>query len=170
VGATGITNTTNFAAIEIGLGHGPELLGVLASLQGAGAVAGGLTAGALVTRLGERTLAAVGVALIGLGVATTVGTSLVVMCVGLVVAGVGVSWTVVAFVTLRQRLTPATLQGRVSAASNMVINVPQLTAALAAAGLILVVDYRILIGFTVVVILGAAASIALRRAEQEVPA
>jgi hypothetical protein len=33
VGVTGITNTTNFAAIEIGLGKGPELLAVLASAR-----------------------------------------------------------------------------------------------------------------------------------------
>lgn len=170
VGVTGLTNTTNFAAIEIGLGKGPELLGVLASVQGGGAVLGGLTAGLLIARLGERVTATVGLVLIGLGAATTIGTSLALILVGLVAAGVGVSWTVVAFVTVRQRLTPPTLQGRASAASNMALNVPQLTATLAATALILVIDYRLMIGFTVLVILAAAASVAVQRVDEEVPA
>jgi MFS family permease len=171
VGATGITNTTNFAAIETGLGMGPELLGVLASVQGGGAVVGGLTAGLLVARFGERATVTVGLTLIGLGVATTIGTNLALILVGLLAAGVGVSWTVVAFVTMRQRLTPPALQGRASAASNMALNVPQLTATLAATALILVIDYRLMIGFTVLVILAAAASVAVRRtADEEVPA
>jgi MFS family permease len=163
IGAAGITNTTNFAAIEIGLNSDPELLAVLAGVQGAGAVAGGLTAGALIARLAERATAALGLALIGLGVATTAGTSLPLVCVGLLACGLGVSWTVVAFVTLRQRLTPPALQGRAAAASNMAINVPQLVATLAASALILVVDYRLMIAFTAVVILGAAGSVAGRR-------
>jgi MFS family permease len=163
IGVTGLTNTTNFAAIEVGLGSGPELLSVLAAVQGGGAVVGGLTAGPLVARWGEPRLAAVGLVLLGLGVATTVGTSLPLICVGLFGCGAGVSWTVVAFVTLRQRRTPPTLQGRASAASNMAFNVPQLTLTLAATTLILVVDYRVLIGVTVAVILTAAAGIGLRR-------
>jgi MFS family permease len=170
VGITGVTNTTNFAAIDHGLGKGPELLLVLASVQGAGSVVGGLTAGLLIARLGERATATVGLVLIGLGLSTTIGTSLALICVGLVTAGVGVSWTVVAFVTMRQRLTPPTLQGRVAAASSVALNVPQLAATIVAAALILVIDYRLLIGFTVLVILAAAASVAVRRADEEVPA
>jgi MFS family permease len=163
IGATGITNTTNFAAIEHGLGAGPELLGILASVQGFGAIAGGLAAAALVARLGEQTTAAIGLALLALGIATTVGTSLVLFCAGLVAAGIGVSLAVVAFVTMRQRLTPATLQGRVSAASNMACNVPQMTATLVAAAVILALDYRVMIAVTVSAVL-AAAAICLPRA------
>jgi MFS family permease len=156
IGATGITNTTNFAAIERGLGAGPELLGILASVQGAGAIAGGLTAAALIGRLGEQVTAGIGLALVALGAATTIGTSVELVCVGLVAAGIGVSWAVVAFVTVRQRLTPPTLQGRVSAASHMACNVPQMTATLLAAAVILAVDYRIMIAVTVLAVLTAA--------------
>jgi MFS family permease len=163
VGVTGISNTTNFAAIEIGLGEGPALLIVLASVQGAGAVLGGLTAGPVIGRLGERVAATVGLVLIAVGIATTAGTSVAVICVGLAGCGIGVSWTLVAFVTLRQRLTPPTLQGRASAASNMALNVPQLGATLAATALIVVVDYRILIAVTAATILGAAAAVGVRR-------
>ncbi|GIJ68092.1 MFS transporter [Virgisporangium ochraceum] len=166
IGVTGLTNTTNFAAIEVGLGSGPAMLAVLASVQGAGAVVGGLTAGPLVARWDERRTATVGLVLLGLGIAPTMGTSLALIVVGLLGCGIGVSLTVVSFVTLRQRRTPPTLQGRAAAASNMAFNVPQLSAALAATGLILVVDYRVLIGVTVAVILVAAAGIGLLRTRQ----
>ncbi len=169
-GATGLTNTTTFATIEIGLNSGPELLAVLAAVQGAGAVVGGLTAAALIGRRAERCTATLGLVLLGLGAATTAGTSLVLVCVGALACGAGVSWTVVAFSTLKQRRTPPTLQGRTGAAANVAINVPQLAMTLAAAGLILVVDYRILIAFTVVAILGAAASITLVRRPSRVDA
>jgi MFS family permease len=157
IGATGITNTTNFAAIERGLRAGPELLLILVSVQGAGAVVGGLVAAMVVGRLGERVTMAIGLALIALGIATTIGTSVALVCVGLLAAGVGVAWAVVAYVTVRQRLTPPTLQGRVAAASNMVSNVPQMTATLVAAAVILAVDYRIMIAVTVAAVFAAAA-------------
>ena len=155
-GATGITNTTNFAAIERGLGAGPALLGVLASIQGAGAVVGGLTAAALIARRGEPTIIAIGLAMIGAGLATTAGTSLALACAGVVVGGVGIAWAVVAFATVRQRRTPPRLQGRASAAANMALNVPQLTAALVASVVILAVDYRIMIAVTVAAVLASA--------------
>jgi MFS family permease len=124
----------------------------------------------LIARWDERRTATVGLVLLGLGIAPTMGTSLALIVVGLLGCGIGVSLTVVSFVTLRQRRTPPTLQGRAAAASNMAFNVPQLSAALAATGLILVVDYRVLIGVTVAVILVAAAGIGLlrtRRPEDE---
>jgi MFS family permease len=169
IGATGITNTTNFAAIERGLGAGPELLGILASAQGVGAIAGGLTAAAVIGRLGEQVTAGIGLALVAAGIATTIGTSVALVCVGLVAAGIGVSWAVVAFATVKQRLTPPTLQGRVSAASSMAYNVPQMTATLLAAAVILAVDYRILIAVTVFAVL-AAAAVCLPRTRAAEPA
>ena len=103
------------------------------------------------------------VLLVALGVATTIGTSVALVCVGLVLAGVGVSWAIVAFVTVRQRLTPPTLQGRVSAASSMAYNVPQLTATVLAAAVILALDYRLMIAVTVLAVLAAAAICLPRR-------
>jgi MFS family permease len=158
IGATGITNTTNFTAIERGLHAGPELLGVLASVQGVGAIAGGLTAALLIARLGEPVTAAIGLVLIACGIATTAGTSIALVCGGLVGAGVGVAWALVAYVTLRQRLTPPALQGRAAAASNMAYNLPQMTATLLATAVILALDYRIMIAFTLTLVLAAAAA------------
>jgi hypothetical protein len=60
----------------------------------------------------------------------------------MVVVGIAIPWQIVAFSTLRQRLTPPRLQGRVSAATNMALNGPQTVGTAAGAGLVAVVDYR----------------------------
>ena len=53
VGITGIANSTTFAVIDEGLGRDSSFFGLIASLQGAGAIAGGLTAAAIISRLGD---------------------------------------------------------------------------------------------------------------------
>jgi hypothetical protein len=71
-----------------------------------------------------------------------------------VAIGVTVPWILVAYVTLRQTLTPPRLQGRTGAASNMAINVPQTAAVMAGAALVAAVDFRLLVaiaGLTILV-------------------
>jgi MFS family permease len=161
VGATGVASTTIFATIERGLRLGPEFFGVLASIQGLGSVLGGLTAARLIRRYGERPTVAAGLVLIGVGVASTAAGNLGVVCAGTAIAGVGVPWAIVAFVTLRQRLTPPTLQGRVAAATTMAMNVPQTAAAALAAAALVLIDYRIMIAVTAAAVLAAAAAAAV---------
>ncbi|MDQ3383870.1 MAG: MFS transporter, partial [Actinomycetota bacterium] len=55
---------------------------------------------------------------------------------------------IVAFVTLRQRLTPPRLQGRTSAAANVAVNLPQTVMTLLGAAAVLLVDYRLLVAVT----------------------
>src|SRR5690606_3983943 len=121
---------------------GSEFFGVLASIQGGGSVLGGLTAAWLIRRGGERMAIGAGLALLAVGMATGL---VAVVTVGAAVLGVGVVWMVVGLVTLRQRLTPARLQGRVSAATNMALNGPQAAGTATGAALIAAVDYRILV-------------------------
>ena len=64
---TGFANSTIFAAIDQGLGRGSSFFGVLAAIQGGGSVLGGITAAAVVRRLGETTTMGVGLAMLGLG-------------------------------------------------------------------------------------------------------
>ena len=59
------------------------------------------------------------------------------------------------FATLRQRSTPSSLQGRTSAAGNVLINVPQTLAMIGAAAIIAAVDYRWLVIVTVIAVAGA---------------
>ncbi|MDP3892641.1 MFS transporter [Nocardioides sp.] len=159
-GATGVTNTVVFPAMEQGLGVDPAALGVLVSIQGAGAVLGGATAATLIARFGERNTLALGLVALAAGLLPVAGSSLALVVVGIAVVGVGIPWVVVSFMTLRQRLTPPTLQGRTTAAANLALNVPSTAATFGAAGLLGVVDYRLMVAVTcgalVVAALGAA--------------
>lgn len=157
-GATGLTNATSFAVIDEGLGLGAEMLPVFASIQGVGSVVGGLTAAAVVARLGEPRVVAAGLALLALGVATTATSSLSLIVVGVALLGLGVVWALVACVTLRQRTTPPALQGRAAAATTMVVSVPQTALTLVAASLVALVDYRVLVVLTALVVLVGAGS------------
>jgi predicted MFS family arabinose efflux permease len=149
-----------FAVIDQGLHRDSAFFGVLAAIQGGGAVLGGITAAAVIGRLGERRALATGLGLLGAGLGLAAVANLALVCASVVLVGLCIPWTVVSFTTMRQRLTPARLQGRVSAATNMALNGPQTVGTAAGALLIAVVDYRILIvvmGLTVVTCAGRIA-------------
>lgn len=141
---TGLANTTIFAVIDQGLGRSSEFFGVLAAIQGGGSVLGGITAAGLIHRLGERSAIAIGLAALGAGLAVAVVPNVAVVVACVILVGVSIPWFVVGFVTLRQRLTPARLQGRVSSAASMALNGPQTVGTALGAALIGLVDYRVL--------------------------
>jgi predicted MFS family arabinose efflux permease len=150
-GATGITNVLVFPLIDDILGLPAAALGVIVTIQGVGSVAGGATAARVIRALGERRTAFGGMLACAMtprpvGLALTAALS--------VAIGVTVPWILVAYVTLRQTLTPPRLQGRTGAASNMAINVPQTAAVMAGAALVAAVDFRLLVaiaGLTILV-------------------
>lgn len=144
-GVVGMVNAAVFPMMEQGLGLEPAMLGVFVSIQGLGAVVGGMTSAATVRRLTEKGAIALGTFLIAAGLIPFIGTSIPLAFAGMVVLGLGVPWVVVAYVTLRQRLTPPQLQGRTAAASNVALNLPQTLTLMAAASVIDIIDYRILI-------------------------
>ena len=84
----------------------------------------------------------------------------------MVVFGAGIAWVVIAAATAYQRRSPQELQGRVSAATNMLFSVPQTVSIAVGAALITIVDYRIEIVIMAVVTLVAAAFL-LTRTETE---
>lgn len=155
-GATGLVNVAVFPVIERGLGLPASALGPLVSIQGIGAVAAGLTAAWAIGRWGEIRVIGLGLVGLALGMAPMAGTSLAAVVIGLGLVGGSVTWCVVAFVTLRQRLTPARLQGRTSAATNVAINLPQTVFTLAGAGILALVDYRLLVVGTALGVLAGA--------------
>ena len=110
---------------------------MLSSLQGIGAIAGGLTAARGLRRLGD---------------------------VRVVVAGFGVSWLIVGLMTAIQVRTPLRLQGRVSAAADVFISTPQTISIAVGAVLIAVVDYRLLVVVETVAVTFCAAYLLTRRA------
>lgn len=162
-GATGLLNIIVFPALDA-MHADPVAIGVLVPVQGAGAVLGGLLSATVVTRWGEGRAAALGLFLIAVGSVPFAFGSVVLGGAGMFVMGIGIPVTVVAFSTLRQRLTPDALQGRTGAAANVVVNLPQTLVSIAGAGLLLVVDYRVLIWVAAgAVLIGAATALRARR-------
>jgi MFS family permease len=164
----GFSETLMFAITADGLHRGPSFIGIIGSAQGVGAIAGGLTAAALMRRLGDLRFAGIGVALFGAGVALWIYPTVATVLGGTLVAGVGIAWAVVALATAYQRRSPDHMQGRVAAAANMLFSVPQTISIAAGAALILVLDYRVEIAAMAVAFLAAAAYL-LTRAPEEMP-
>lgn len=161
-GATGLLNVVVFPLLDR-LEVDPAMIGILVPVQGVGSVLGGIASGRIVTRLGEARAAAVGMALLGIGTGALLVPVFAVALVGMVIMGFGIPVTIVAFVTLRQRVTPDHLQGRTSAAANVAFNLPQTALSVVGAALLLAVDFRILLAVTVVAIaVGVIAAVRVR--------
>lgn len=164
-GVTGLANTAVFAVVDQGLHRGSEFFGVLAAIQGGGSVLGGIVAASLIARTGERMAVAIGLGLLGAAMAMGAVPHVAVVCGAMVLVGISVPWIVVAFTTLRQRLTPGRLQGRVSAAANLAMNGPQTFGTALGAVLVAVVDYRVLLLGMGIVVAAAAVPIASFRGD-----
>lgn len=166
----GVYDSIIFAVVEEGLGREPSFFGVLMSLQGGGSILGGLTAARLIRRLGETRT--VGLALVAFAVSSLgfAGTAMDVVGPAAVLGGVAIPWLIVGFVTARQRYTPAHLQGRVSAVTVLSMNGPQTVSIALGAVLISLVDYRLLIAITAVVIAMSGGWLLRHRDPQPAPA
>jgi MFS family permease len=141
----GFSETVIFAVIDQGLHRGPSFLGVLSTLQGVGAIAGGVTAARGLRRLGDVRLAGLGMAAFAIGDFSFLSSNLPLIAVGIAIAGFGVSWLIVGLMTAVQVRTPLRLQGRVSSAADVLISTPQTISIALGAALIAVVDYRVLV-------------------------
>jgi len=141
----GFAETLIFTIIEQVLHRPPSFFGVLSSLQGVGAIAGGITAPLLLRRLGDAKLVGLGLIGFAAGDSLFLVHSLAVVLVGFAVAGVGIAWLVVAFGTALQLRTPLTIQARVTTAADVAVSVPQTVSIAAGAALSTVVDYRVLV-------------------------
>ena len=141
----GFSETIIFAVIDQGLHRPPSFLGVLSTLQGVGAIAGGLTAARGLRAIGDVRIAGIGMAAFAVGDLTFITSNLPLIAVGIGVAGFGVSWLIVGLMTAVQVRTPLRLQGRVSSAADLFISTPQTISIAVGAVLIAVVDYRLLV-------------------------
>lgn len=159
----GFTETTFFAVVDQGLHRAPSFLGVLMSLQGIGAIAGGLTAARVVRKFGEQLTVALGLVLFALGDALCVFSHLAPVVSGIIIAGAGLPWVLVGLYTLLQRSTPNKLLGRVGTAVEVMLGAPQTLSIGLGASLITVVDYRLLIGVLAVVVAGCGTFLLVRR-------
>ena len=116
---------------------------VIVSVQGVGAVAGGLASSAVVKRIGEVAASALGLAAIVVGILVMAGTHhFTVVCLAAAIFGAAIPVVIVALMTLIQRRTPQGIMGRVSAAVEVVMAVPQALSLALGALLVVVLSYR----------------------------
>ena len=161
----GFIETINYAIASNGLHRTAAFVGVLASVQGAGAVIGGLSVATLVRRLGEGRLIGIAMLVAAAGAALEIPALLFSVIVGDVLFGAAIAWIVVGLITLAQRLTPPELQGRVYAAADTLITTPQTLSIALGAGLITIVGYQPLL-IAMAAVIAAAATYLLTRTEQ----
>ncbi|MFF3411257.1 MFS transporter [Streptomyces sp. NPDC002742] len=140
----GINGATVYAVAE-GLGRSPAYVGVLYVAQGAGSVGVGLVSGTLLRRLGERRFAACGIALTAVAVALRAVPLDPVALVSSTAVGAGLPCVLIATYTAVQRETPADLLGRTSATVNTLLYAPNAVGLALGAGLVELVDYRVLL-------------------------
>ena len=137
------------------LGKSPSFFGVFGALQGVGSIAGGLTAAWMLRRIGDVRIVGLGLGIFGIGDLLLIVPSLPIVLLGFTIAGVGIMWAVVGFTTA--------LQGRVSAAADISLNIAQTVSIAAGAALSTVVDYRILFVAMAVVVVASAIYLVTRR-------
>jgi MFS family permease len=156
----GFSESAGYAVVE-GLHRVPEFLGVLQTVQGAGAIAGGLTATLVIRRIGEVRVTALGVAVYAMSPLLCTIPWLPAVLAGRVFSGVGLPWITIAALTLFQRRTPNHLQGRVYTALEVMVSTPQTVSIGVGAALIAAFDYRLVLGAEAAVLLVSALVLAL---------
>lgn len=87
--AIGVGESVYFAVVDQGLGKPVAFIGVLGSIQGVGAIIGGLTITVVISRTGELRPAAIGLALIAVGALLATSHQLLVVAAGSVTFGAG---------------------------------------------------------------------------------
>ncbi|MET8884706.1 MFS transporter [Streptomyces rubiginosohelvolus] len=140
----GVNGAVTFAYVDEVLGRAPAYAGVLYAVQGAGSVTVGLLAGPLLRRLPERLFAAGGIAVFALGVgARTVSPDAVALGASAGI-GLGLPCVLIAAMTAVQRETPDAVLGRTAATAGSLMTAPNAVALALGAGLVAVVDVRVL--------------------------
>ncbi|MEO8107829.1 MAG: MFS transporter [Actinomycetes bacterium] len=151
----GFTEASIYAVLDF-FGKPPTFAGVVVTVQGVGAIVGGVTASRWVRRFGEAGTVTVGMALLALGLAiVSLTSSLWVTLAAVVVVGYGLPLTFIAFMTMLQRRTPQALIGRASAAVETVMGAPQAISLAVGALLVTLLDYHVIFA-TMAAFTGAA--------------
>ena len=166
----GFCETLIFAIVIDSLHRHAPFVGVVDTFQGVGAIAGGVTAAALMRRFGDVRLSGIGLTLFALASFGFLVSSLGAVLPSAVVFGAGVAWLIVAAATAYQRRSPQVMQGRVSAASNMLFSIPQTASIGLGAVLITLIDFRIEIVIMALVTLLAAAYLFTRSETEDLVA
>jgi MFS family permease len=137
----GMIDVAMFALVDQGLHQVPGFIGVLGSVEGAGAVLGAVLVAWALRRYGEFLTAAIGFLLNGIGLAAAATATMAGALGGELLVGFGLPLVLVAEINLVQKWTSKELQGRAIAASEGIIDVPFTVAIAVGAGLINAVGF-----------------------------
>ena len=140
----GFTEASIYAVLDF-FGKPPTFAGVVVTVQGVGAIAGGLTTSRWVRRLGVAGGVTIGMALLAAGLAVVaLSSTLWITLAAVVVLGYSLPLTFIAFNTMLQRRTPHALMGRASAAVETVLGTPQAISLAVGALLVTLLDYHVI--------------------------
>jgi MFS family permease len=107
------------------VGEPPAFLGVFSACLGGGSIVASLVSSRVLRRTGEEWLAIFGMIDFAAGSVLRATGILAVTLAGTVIMGFALPWVFLAILNLAQRLTPLSLQGRVSAAVSLAFFGPQ---------------------------------------------
>jgi MFS family permease len=156
--AIGMVEPTVYALVGDGLQRPPEFVGVLVSVQGAGAILGGVVVSGAIRRISEPSLIVVGLVVIAAGAGLCALPALPAAVAGFGLVGLGIPALGVAVATLLQRCTPNAVMGRVAAGYELIGSVPTTASIAVGAMLVGVWPYQVILGLTAVGCVVAAAS------------
>jgi hypothetical protein len=89
--------------------------------------------------------------------------------IGVALVGASLPWILVGLFTLTQRRTPLEIQGRVYSAFDTLIGVPQTISIGLGAGLVAIIDYRLMLGMAALMSAIAAAYLMTRKEQWQPP-
>jgi hypothetical protein len=163
----GAGDATSYAVIGQGLHRAPEFIAVTQVIHGAGAIVGGLTSAMAIRRLGEIRTVVVGLMILAVTPLFLATPWLPAVLLGKLGVGAALPWIVIAIITLLQRQAASHLQGRVYAAFEVCATGPQTAGLALGAGVIAVLDYRVVLISEAVGLLVAVAMLARTRMPSE---
>jgi MFS family permease len=162
----GFTESAIYALLDA-FDRPATFVSVIVSVQGVGAIGGGLASSAVVRRIGEVATCVVGLVVLVAGIVIMAGThSIVVVCLSAAIFGAALPPITVSLMTLIQRRTPQAIMGRVSAAVEVVMATPQAVSLGLGSLLVVMLSYRqIFMIMGVVTLLAATYILVLLRHE-----
>jgi MFS family permease len=147
----GFSESAVFAVADY-FGKPVEFVGVIVTVQGVGAILGGVSTSRWVHRLGEPATIGVSLALMAAGLGVIAASEwLWLVLAGTVLLGYSLPMLIIAFTTLIQVRTPARLMGRVSAAVEVVMGTPQALSIALGALLVTIFGFHVIFAIMAIV-------------------
>ncbi len=142
----------------------PAFLGVLISVQGAGAIMIAFLVPRLIQRLGETRTVCAGLLATALALGVLLIPAPAAALLAMLILGAGITAAIIGMNTLVQRRTPTDMLGRVGSAAQTAVFVPQTAFIAVGAALVAVIDHNVLL--IAMVAVTAAGALALVRARR----